>query len=629
VKRLICLLALFAGGLVPPPAFAQDARPVIRSEAELPRFSYRLPTAKASDLLNDRAAFDEVAGQVRIDLETLLETTTIEDRATLRELYGTLERLALLRGDFDAVLAHTESLRALLDKPTSRLTTGLATAAVIEAERAGGTEAVRLETFRKAYAKAINALPWGVVRDDIKAAAAEVETVSRNLAFGFAQAQFDPAAAETGQVSGDVAQVLIAMRAEIDVMLRFQQPEAEVLRAYIAANQANKPDIWAARDVELTAADGLTPVVVGIWDTGVDASVFPGQMWTNPAETLDGRDSDGNGFVDDVHGIAWAGPYGGEPTPEPLRPLSPADLARLPEVRDAMKGQLDNFAGVDSPEALALRQRMAGIEPDEVQPFLEDLSQFGGYIHGTHVAGIAVAGNPAARVLSVRETGPHEMVPPPFLRESAVSWAANAARSVRYLEQHGARVVTMSWGVTARNIEGTLEVNGIGADADERQRMAAESFGILTKALTEAIAAAPGILFFAAAGNSDSDTDFTADLPSSIGLPNVLAVGAVDQAGDETSFTSHGRSVRLHTNGFEVEAPIPGGERLALSGTSMSAPNAANLAAKLFALDPSLTPAEVVALILDAADRSEDGRRALMNPRRSVEQLRARMQSGG
>jgi len=78
-----------------------------------------------------------------------------------------------------------------------------------------------------------------------------------------------------------------------------------------------------------------------------------------------------------------------------------------------------------------------------------------------------------------------------------------------------------------------------------------------------------------------------------------------------------------------VEAPIPGGERLALSGTSMSAPNAANLAAKLFALDPSLTPAEVVALILDAADRSEDGRRVLMNPRRSVEQLRASRQSGG
>jgi len=83
--------------------------------------------------------------------------------------------------------------------------------------------------------------------------------------------------------------------------------------------------------------------------------------------------------------------------------------------------------------------------------------------------------------------------------------------------------------------------------------------------------------------------------------------------------------VRPHTNGYEVEAPIPGGGRLAISGSSLAAPNAVNLAAKLFALDPSLTPQQVVALIVDAADRSEDGRRVLMNPKRSVERLRARM----
>jgi subtilisin family serine protease len=104
----------------------------------------------------------------------------------------------------------------------------------------------------------------------------------------------------------------------------------------------------------------------------------------------------------------------------------------------------------------------------------------------------------------------------------------------------------------------------------------------------------------------------------------VLTVGAVDQAGDETSFTSYGERVRAHANGFEVESTIPGGERMLMSGTSMAAPNATNLAAKLFALSPNLTPEEVIALILEGASHSEDGRRTLIHPRRSTELLRSR-----
>jgi subtilisin family serine protease len=51
----------------------------------------------------------------------------------------------------------------------------------------------------------------------------------------------------------------------------------------------------------------------------------------------------------------------------------------------------------------------------------------------------------------------------------------------------------------------------------------------------------------------------------------------------------------------------------------MSSPAVTNLAAKLFAVDPSLTPEKVKALILDGANPSEDGRRKLMNEQRSIE----------
>jgi len=56
----------------------------------------------------------------------------------------------------------------------------------------------------------------------------------------------------------------------------------------------------------------------------------------------------------------------------------------------------------------------------------------------------------------------------------------------------------------------------------------------------------------------------------------------------------------------------------------MASPNVTNLAAKLFALDPSLTPAQVIDLIKQGATPSEDGRRHLIDAKRSVELLRSK-----
>ena len=112
-------------------------------------------------------------------------------------------------------------------------------------------------------------------------------------------------------------------------------------------------------------------------------------------------------------------------------------------------------------------------------------------------------------------------------------------------------------------------------------------------------------------------------MPPSLHLPNLIAVGAVNQAGDETSFTSHGDTVLVHANGYWVDSFVPGGARLKLSGTSMAAPNVVNLAAKLFALDPSLSPAQVIALIQKGATPTADGRRHLIDENRSIALLKA------
>lgn len=107
-------------------------------------------------------------------------------------------------------------------------------------------------------------------------------------------------------------------------------------------------------------------------------------------------------------------------------------------------------------------------------------------------------------------------------------------------------------------------------------------------------------------------------MPASIVLPNLLTVGAVDQAGDEASFTSYGPTVKVHANGYQVESTIPGGERIAESGTSMAAPQVTGLAAKMLAVNPKLQPAELIRIIVATADKTPDGRRVLINPKRAI-----------
>jgi hypothetical protein len=124
-----------------------------------------------------------------------------------------------------------------------------------------------------------------------------------------------------------------------------------------------------------------------------------------------------------------------------------------------------------------------------------------------------------------------------------------------------------------------------------------------------------------ASGNANADASFAAVVPASLRYPNLITVGAVNQAGDATGFTSYGPTVAVYAHGFQIPSKIPGGHTVKLSGTSMAAPNVTNLAAKLFALDPSLTPVQVRALIVNGATTSDDGKRLQIDPKHSAELL--------
>jgi subtilisin family serine protease len=50
----------------------------------------------------------------------------------------------------------------------------------------------------------------------------------------------------------------------------------------------------------------------------------------------------------------------------------------------------------------------------------------------------------------------------------------------------------------------------------------------------------------------------------------------------------------------------------------MASPQVTNLAAKILAINPKLTPQQVIAIIRDTAEKTADGRRTLINPKKAI-----------
>lgn len=619
LSRRVLPIALVALCLPAVSALAQVPRPAdrvrIESADQLPRHAYSVPDSVVA-LIEDDARFAELAAELERDLEADLAKYEITDRATLKDYYGTLASLALIEGDYDTALAWTDSVRAVEDKPALRALTGTLERAMAAASLV--PEGEREGAFERSFREEIAALPHDEVIAELRVRKARIDMASAGMVLGSIQALVQPAA-DSGEISRELAALLVRGKLYFEVIQPVQNEMRAVLDEAISGQVVETSDIWAARDVSLEGRDDLTSVVVAIWDNGIDVELYDGRLFVNVGELPgNGLDDDGNGFVDDVHGIAHD--ERSMRTTGMLMPLTYGEEEKV-EFQRYLKGILDLRAGLDTPEAGELTRFTGSLQPDEYVQFFDGLYEYQVYAHGTHVAGIAVAGNPAARILVGRFTFDHRLHPDPPTVELQEAWAREIRETVDYFRDHGVGVVNMSWGESAAWYESVLEKVETGLGAAERRALARRLFDMAAEALRTAISDAPEILFVAGAGNKDEDNRFTEFVPASFDLPNVITVGAVDRAGDEAAFTSYGK-VDVYANGYEVESYVPGGERSALSGTSMAAPQVTNLAAKLWAVHPELTMAEVRQAILDGADEKTIGEGKgieLLNPRRSFE----------
>jgi subtilisin family serine protease len=206
--------------------------------------------------------------------------------------------------------------------------------------------------------------------------------------------------------------------------------------------------------------------------------------------------------------------------------------------------------------------------------------------HGTHVAGIAAAVgnnrigisgvNPKARIIAVNAQPCGGTV----FTEDAIIDAIDYVVALKTGGGVNVAAINASWG--------------------------GYSYSAVLKAAIRRAAGAD-IIFVAAAGNSGSNNDGRPFYPAAYGLPNIVAVAAIDVQGAQANFSNYGRrSVHLAAPGVDIWSTVPGSEASSteglyryMSGTSMAAPHVSGVLSLAAAQRPHLDHLELITLLLE------------------------------
>ncbi len=175
-----------------------------------------------------------------------------------------------------------------------------------------------------------------------------------------------------------------------------------VMKADLTPNDTFYSSLWNVTKMQMESAWDLEQglgIVVGVVDTGVDwvHSDLVTNIWSNTSETVNGSDSDGNGYVDDVRGYDFT--------------------------TCVSYDAFDNCVTAKSPDN----------NPTDVHG------------HGTHVSGtIAAIGNNSTGIIGIAPQA--KIMPLKALSDDGSGLSSELAEAIVYGANNGVDVINNSWG---------------------------------------------------------------------------------------------------------------------------------------------------------------------------------------
>lgn len=274
------------------------------------------------------------------------------------------------------------------------------------------------------------------------------------------------------------------------------------------------------------------------------------------------------------------------------------------------------------------------------QDFIKELSICASFIHGTHVASIALNNHPEIKIMNLKLLGSGGSRSP--FRENfkanmedsskrkrllsrvfdrvkfgilAVSTEVLAAQLmnlyrdvVTYADNQGVSILNLSFGIPSdslrkmiQNLFDSLKIKSTKTNVED---LVNYMFSTLNKRGRNLMNSFNHMIFVQAAGNSSQDIASHPIFPATVGVDNMIVVGATIGQRDWAPFSNFSSDlVDVAAPGVSITAATPGNSYLAVSGTSQSAPFVAHLVARIKLVNPELTPKQIRIIIRDTSNR--------------------------